>query len=208
MNIHIIGGCLLSANAYLLIAEEGAPGILIDAGCSISALSREIEKHASGLAAVFLTHGHFDHIASIDKVKEKYNPKIYIHENDASLVKNAEENMSDTFMRKSISFDKIDVLMRDGDEFSVEGIGIKVMHTPGHSMGSCIFIIGNNAFSGDTLFKGSIGRFDFPHSDFKSLLASLTRIKETLPNDMVIYPGHGRSTTMADELNKNPHLQF
>ena len=208
METYVIGGGMLSANAYLLVAEAGKPGILIDAGCSISALNKEVAKYADGIAAILLTHGHFDHIITLGKIKEQYNSKVYIHENDAQMLKDAKENMSEKFTRKDLIFDDADVLMKDGDEISIEGIDIKVMHTPGHSMGSSIFVINGSAFSGDTLFKGSIGRFDFPHSDFELLLSSLQKIKEKIPVDTVIYPGHGKKTTMAEELLKNPHLQF
>lgn len=208
METHVIGGGMMAANAYLLVAEKGAPGVLIDAGCSTSTLNREVEKHAEGISAVLLTHGHFDHLAALEKIVEQYNPKVYIHENDADMLKDGSENMSDRFMRKSISLNDADVLIKDGDEISIEGIDIKVLHTPGHTMGCCVFLSGGNAFTGDTLFKGSIGRFDFPHSDFESLLTSLNKLKDTLPRETVVYPGHGKHTTMAEELLKNPHLQF
>ena len=155
-----------------------------------------------------MTHGHFDHIVALGKIKELYNPKVYIHENDAEMLQNASENMSDRYTRKHLSFDEADVKFKDGDRISAAGLDFKVLHTPGHTMGCSIFIIDNNAFSGDTLFKGSIGRFDFPHSDFESLINSLQKIKEQIPKDTVIYPGHGKKTTMGDELVKNPHLQF
>lgn len=208
MNIHVIGGGMVGANSYLLTADKGSKGILIDAGCSISALKKEVEKHASGIAAVLLTHGHFDHITTLEKIKELYNPKVYIHKDDAKMLGDAHENMSDRFMRKVIAFDEADVLVKDGDELDIEGIKIKVIHTPGHSMGCVIYVIGDNAFTGDTLFKGSIGRFDFPHSNFEMLLNSLITIKKELPNNMKVYPGHGKSTTMAEEMAHNIHLQF
>jgi len=208
MEIYTIDGGMLSANSYLIVAKEGAKGVLIDAGCSISSLNKEIEKHTSGLSAVLLTHGHFDHITVLEKIKAQYNPKIYIQKNDAQMLKDPHENMSDRFMRKVMILDEADVLLEDGDNVSIEGLDIKVIHTPGHSMGSSLFLVEGYCFSGDTLFKGSIGRYDFPHSDFESLIASLIKIKETLPNDTVIYPGHGRKTTMEKELSTNPHLQF
>ncbi len=208
MNIYTIGGGMLSANAYLLVSEKGAKGVLIDAGCSISSLSKEVEKHTSGVSAVLLTHGHFDHITTLEKIIELYNPEIYIHENDAEMLKNSHENMSDRFMRKSISIDNTFSILKGGEKLSIEGIDINVMHTPGHSMGSCVFWSDDVAFTGDTLFKGSIGRFDFPHSDFESLIKSLNKIKNTFKKDTIIYPGHGKSTVMAEELNHNPHLHF
>lgn len=208
MEIYTVGGGILAANAYLLVSEENTSGILIDAGCSISALNRVVEKHADGIAAVFLTHGHFDHLICLEKIIEQYNPKVYIHEQEASMIKDASENMSDKFMRKSISLGDADVLLKDDDEIKIHGISIKVIHTPGHSMGSCVFMVEGNAFTGDTLFKGSIGRFDFPHSDFELLLNSLNTIKKILPKDTIIYPGHGKHTTMAEEMINNIHLQF
>lgn len=208
MEIYVVGGGMLGANAYLLVAEQGAPGVLIDAGCSMSNLSKEVDKHADGISAVLLTHGHFDHIASLGKIIEKYDPKIYIHKNDAAMLKEPAENMSDRYTRKGISLKDADVIVEDGDKININGIDINVMHTPGHTMGSCIFIVDNHAFTGDTLFKGSIGRFDFPHSDFESMVKSLTRIKKEIPKDTIVYPGHGKSTTMGSELEKNPHLRF
>ena len=208
MEVYVVSGGMFAANAYLVVSHEGSPGVLIDAGCPIAALEKEVEKHADGIAAVLLTHGHFDHIVTLGKIKELYNPKVYIHENDAKMLTDARENMSDRFHRSNLSFGEADVKFKDGDVFSIEGLDFTVLHTPGHSMGSSIFIIENYAFSGDTLFKGSIGRFDFPHSDFESLINSLQKIKEKISEDTVILPGHGKKTTMADELSKNPHLQF
>ena len=208
VEIYVVGGGMLGANAYLLVEKEGAPGVLIDAGCSISNLNKEVERHADGISAVLLTHGHFDHIASLGKIIENYNPKIYIHKNDASMLNDPKENMSDRYTRKGILLKDADVIVSDGDKLNIEGIEIDVMHTPGHTMGSCIFLADNHAFAGDTLFKGSIGRFDFPHSDFESMIRSLAKIKKELPKDTIVYPGHGQSTTMGVELEKNPHLQF
>ncbi len=208
MEIYVVGGGILAANAYLIAEHAGAPGVLIDAGCGIPSLTKEVEKHTDGIAAVLLTHGHFDHIMALEKIKEIYNPKIYIHENDADMLMDASENMSDRFIRKPLNLDKADVKFKDGDEIGVAGLNFKVFHTPGHTMGSSIFMIDSYAFSGDTLFKGSIGRFDFPHSDFESLVSSLERIKKEIPKETIIYPGHGKKTTMAEELAKNPHLQF
>jgi len=208
VEIYVVGGGMLGANAYLLVSDEGAPGVLIDAGCSISNLSKEVERHASGIAAVLLTHGHFDHIAALEKIIEKYDPKIYIHKNDADMLQDPKENMSDRFIRQGISLKDADVVIDDGDKLSIEGIEISVLHTPGHTMGSCIFIVDNHAFAGDTLFKGSIGRYDFPHSDYDSMVNSLHKIKKTLPKDTIVYPGHGQNTTMEVELAKNPYLQF
>lgn len=208
MEIYVVGGGMLGANAYLLVAEEGAPGVLIDAGCSFSNLNKEVEKHADGISAVLLTHGHFDHIAALEKIIEKYDPKIYIHKNDADMLHKPSENMSDRFLRKVISLKEADVVFEDGDVFNIEGIDIKILHTPGHTMGSSVFLSENNAFAGDTLFKGSIGRYDFPHSSFEDMVESLNKIKKTLIKETVIYPGHGESTTMKEELLKNSFMQF
>ena len=208
MNVYTIEGGMLYANSYLLSAEQKAKGILIDAGCSISALNKEVEKYTDGIAAVLLTHAHFDHIVGIEKILEQYNPKIYIHENDLEMLKTPSDNMSDRFLRKHIQLKGADVVFTDGAEFEIEGIKIKVMHTPGHTMGSCIYLAEGSAFSGDTLFKGTVGRFDFAHSDFESLLNSLVKIKNNIPPETVIYPGHGKKTTLKDELINNPHLRF
>ena len=208
MNVYTIEGGMLYANSYLVVNQPGEKGVLIDAGCSIAALNKEVEKHTDGIAAVLLTHAHFDHIVTIEKIIEIFSPKIYIHKNDLEMLKNPTENMSDRFLRKHIELKNADVVFSDGDEFDIEGIKIKAMHTPGHTMGSCIYLAEDKAFSGDTLFKGTVGRFDFPHSDFESLLKSLVSIKKEISPETIIYPGHGKKTTMKEELLHNPHLQF
>lgn len=208
MEIYEVGGGMLGAKAYLLVSQDGAPGVLVDAGCGFSNLNKEVESHANGIAAVLLTHGHFDHIVSLGKIIEKYDPKIYIHKDDAIMLKDPKENMSDRYTREGISLKDADVIITDGDLLNIGGIKINVMHTPGHTMGSCIFVVDNHGFAGDTLFKGGIGRFDFPHSDYEAMMSSLTKIKNELSVDTIVYPGHGENTTMGAELEKNPYLQF
>lgn len=208
MDTHIIKLGILGANSYLLCTSPDKPAILIDAGCNVHKVFHIVDKNASGIAAVFLTHGHFDHIHHIDEIRKKYNPKVYLHKDDAHMLIDPKENLSDKFPVKNLIHKEADILINDGDEYTVEGIKIKVMHTPGHTMGSCVFLVDGYAYTGDTLFCNSIGRFDFPHSDFKMMLTSLHNIKTLIPKTTKIYPGHGKSTILKDEIEKNPHLQF
>ena len=171
----------------------------------------ELFKH-EGLnpVAILVTHGHGDHIGGIPAIRKKWKTaKIYVGELDSDKLTDPDKNLSATF-----GFDLVtpvaDVLLRDGDTLELAKIVLEVRHVPGHSKGHVIYWIPAEPqgmlFVGDVIFRGSIGRNDFPDSDPKVQIPMIRSKILTLPDDAVIYPGHGAPTTVGAERRSNPYL--
>ena len=180
----------LETNCYLV--TEGETSILIDAEVGLDKLAKETKK----IDAVLLTHAHFDHIKNLGKISQEYNCKIYLHELAVEKLTDPSKNLSTSFgFGKSLQFDiaKMDLeVLEGGETLSIGDIkGIKVFSTPGHTDCSICIQIGENLFTGDTIFKNGVGRTDFSGGNFSSLLNSLRKLRE-LDYDN-IYPGHGDS---------------
>ena len=186
----------IGANCYV-IYEEGAKGaILIDPGAD----GEYILNHAVGkglkIEAVFLTHGHFDHVLALPYIKEKTLAPVMIHENDAVYLTDPRMSMIPPEILARIA--KPDRILKNGDSAVFAGLTIKVLHTPGHTPGSCCYIIGGHMFTGDTLFAGGIGRTDLPGSNDQEMRRSLSLLN-SLDKDYIIMPGHGQSSTLFRE---------
>ena len=144
--------------------------------------------------AVLLTHGHFDHIGAVDAVCEKYGIPVYIHEADAPKLTDMEANTGKGF-GYPVTVRTIPRLLHDDEELHLAGIGLKVLHTPGHSKGSVCYLLEEDQgiLTGDTLFKGGYGRYDFADGDFHELKESLRTLFHLTPQ-MTAWPGHGEAT--------------
>ena len=156
------------------------------------------------------THGHLDHNFGNAHLFKKYALKVEICAEDQSLVEHLPEQASTLFgMQISDDQPPIGKLLSNGELISFGNHTLQVLQTPGHSHGSCLFYVQeeDTVFSGDTLFRMSIGRTDFPEGSWQQMQQSLTTIAKTLPADTVVYPGHGPQTTIADELKYNPFLR-
>ncbi|MGI6701591.1 MAG: MBL fold metallo-hydrolase [Christensenellales bacterium] len=187
----------LGVNTYIISSAGGS--IVIDPGGNYD----EIIKYAENVSAVLLTHGHFDHIGAVYDFYSR-GVKVYIHYNDADKLSSG--NIPALYYKIKLPGD-IKPEFLNGDEIlSLNGINIKVIHTPGHSAGSVIYIIDNNIFSGDTLFYNSYGRYDFSDGDYLTLKDSIIDKIFTLQGDYNIYPGHGEYTSLDYERKYNPIL--
>ena len=189
-----------SANCYAL--ELGDDVALIDVGCETAELARYVEQKGDKIKYILQTHCHYDHILGIESVK-KYTPsaKVVIHSLDAEGLKDTELSLCERagFRQPTVS---ADIEVSDGDRLPFGNSEILVMHTPGHTVGSVIYIIKDIIFSGDTLFAGCVGRTDLPSGNSRQLLASLNRIKE-LSGEYRIFPGHENATTLSREKESN-----
>jgi glyoxylase-like metal-dependent hydrolase (beta-lactamase superfamily II) len=164
--------------------------IIIDPG--VDALKWVIDN-VNNPKAILLTHGHFDHTWSVSELKEKLNVPVYIHKNDAFM-------LSEDIFGLGVPKCEADVLIGEDEDMYIDDIQIKIKHFPGHTPGSVVYEIDDFMFSGDFIFKGSVGRVDFPYSSPKDMKKSFFKFLD-LKYDKIIYPGHGESTTIKKEQN-------
>lgn len=191
----------LQAQSYLVFDESRSDAILIDAGGDEFKILRIAQENGVNISAVLLTHGHFDHTGAC-KYLQDAGVKIYLHEKDKILVTTDEGSCG--FGLSSDKFEP-DVLLKGGENLSICGISIKVIHTPGHTNGGVCYVIDNNIFSGDTLFCGSYGRVDLG-GDIYQLKDSIINKLFKLKGDFTVYPGHQIKTLLSKERISNPIL--
>lgn len=192
----------LQANCYLLHDPAG-PAVIIDPGGDAD----EIIARCAGMQpeVVVLTHGHVDHVAAARALQRDLGVRVLAHEADWHFV--AKPHPYFAQMVGGMDPCQPDGALTDGQEIVAGSITLRVMHTPGHSLGSVCLFGENVVFTGDTLFNGSVGRTDLPGGDWETLATSLRQLIAATRPDTVIYPGHGPDTTMAQEQDENPFLQ-
>lgn len=191
------------ANCYIVYDEESSEGIIIDPGAQASNVLEEIEKLDISLKYIVLTHGHLDHIGAVEAVRAHTGALVLVHHDDKEMVEDATINMSGT-----VAFSP-DRTIGEGEVISFGHQKIKVLHTPGHSKGGiCLYFEKEQVlFSGDTLFRASIGRSDLYGGSQKQLVQMIQEKLMCLPDDVVVYPGHNERTTIGYERAHNMFLQ-
>lgn len=207
MNIITIPNGTLQANCYIVETEHAA--VVIDPGYMERQLSSYVAENPNKIKFIMLTHRHFDHLAAASALKKLTGAKIVINELDEGGLYSdllSLGSMAGGFYNKADSDAHADIYVDEGDTVTAADMVFKVLYTPGHSEGGICFLIDNILFSGDTLFKGSIGRTDFPSSNMAEMRQSLDRLC-TLPDETIVYPGHGEATTIGQEKATNMFLK-
>lgn len=193
-------------NCYILADPDASQAVLIDPGEEADLFLRRLETERFGLAAVWLTHAHLDHILGVRSVVEAMRVPVYLHPADRHLYDSMASQGEWLGLRNLEHAPPPDHALADGDSVSVGQLTFEVRHVPGHSPGAVAFIGHGIAIVGDALFAGSIGRTDLPGGDGATLLASIREKLLTLPDETVVYSGHGPETTIGRERAMNPFL--
>lgn len=197
-----------SSNSYV-IGEQNGPCIIVDLGSTNKRIIDYIKKNHTSVLGILLTHGHFDHIRGLNNFLKEFNATIFIYETENEFLLNSRLNRSKNHAEDVVVETENIYLVDDEDEINFGNqIYVKVIHTPFHTSGSVCFLIKseNALFTGDTLFKGFIGRTDLPTGNEKEVYSSLSKIKQ-LNENYTIYPGHGEITTLFNELKNNYYLK-
>ncbi|MBE6687802.1 MAG: MBL fold metallo-hydrolase [Ruminococcaceae bacterium] len=185
-------------NAFICVDPETSKCVVIDPGCDGEGIYRKIAERNLTLEYILLTHGHFDHIMACKVLKEKTGAKIAIHAYDNEMLVDPMLSYAMQFAGSNFTCGNADIFLNDGDTINCGNMSFKVIHTPGHTKGSCTFVAEESMFTGDTLFAGDVGRTDL-HGGSEKILSNSLKKLFSLEGDYRIYPGHGNFSRLSKE---------
>lgn len=194
----------IGTNVYFIVNKETRETLLVDPADNADYILEQCRMRDYHLVGILLTHGHFDHIYAIPDLRKSLDVPVYAYSEEAKLMEDPWMNRSQAWA-ESISV-KPDVLLSDHQELTLAGFRIQVLHTPGHTAGSCCYYFEDEKvlISGDTLFCESYGRTDLDTGSYSAILKSLKEKLLVLPDDVDVYPGHMDVTTIGHEKKYNP----
>jgi glyoxylase-like metal-dependent hydrolase (beta-lactamase superfamily II) len=192
-------------NSYLVSRSEGSEAVIIDPGDEADRIAARLEELSLTPVLILNTHGHLDHIGAVPDLRDRYGIPFAIHPGDAFLLENVNDHAG-MFGLSGYRDPEIDRELVAGETVEAAGLSFEVLSTPGHSPGHVTFKVDGSVFAGDCLFMGSIGRSDLPGGDPVVLKRTLNEVFLALPDETVVYPGHGPSTTVGQERRTNPFL--
>lgn len=202
LNIEMVTGGPVMTNTYVVADPEGVAFVL-DPGFEPDLVAPVVARRGWRVEAIVATHGHFDHVGGMRRAKELWPVPVWMHTEAAPVATHCGDHAL-WFGVQCENCPPPDHLLEHGDTFTCGQLSFEIRHTPGHSPGGISLICDGHAFVGDCLFAGSIGRADLPHSDPRLLMRSIRESLMTLPDETIVYPGHGETTTIGSERRQNP----
>ncbi len=194
------------SNCYIVGSYETKEAAIIDPGAQFEKIDNKLKELRLTPKIIILTHAHGDHIGAVKDFIEMYGTKVYIHEEDAEMLKDPEKNFSKGITGKGISITP-DVELKDGDIIELGDLKLEIIHTPGHTRGGICIKVENIMMTGDTLFNSSIGRTDFPGGSFDDIITSIREKIFKYDDETIVYPGHNSPSTIKLEKMGNPFLR-
>jgi glyoxylase-like metal-dependent hydrolase (beta-lactamase superfamily II) len=197
----------LQINCYLLGCRDTREAAIIDPGGDSELIIDKVAERQAIVKMILLTHGHFDHIGALDKIRKEYRCPVLIHSADANALTNPMINLS-ALTGNGIVSSEAEQLLKDGDRIQLGKLTLEVLHTPGHTRGGVCFKYDGLLFCGDTLFNSGIGRTDLPGGNITQLEQSIREKLFALPDDTLVLPGHGEPTSIGLEKTVNPFVRL
>ncbi len=196
--IRRVANDVLGSNTWICATGVAGEAIVIDPGLPAQPVLDALADDGCRAVGVLLTHGHFDHVGSAALLQEQYGAVVAMHAADRRAIKAVNFHLMACGFGERVCVPTIDTWLAEGEPFEVSGESFAVLHTPGHSPGSCTFLWRDAAFTGDTLLRTGVGLDRFPGEDADAMRASLRRLWQTLADDVTIYPGHGREERWSE----------
>lgn len=201
----------IQENCYFLVGEHERNTLIFDPGAEADELKKIVEENKLNPIAIVLTHLHHDHIGAVEELRNTYNIPVYQHKIEKDWLTDPMLNGSGRRpeMEDVKSSKPAEYLLEEMGSYSIGEFNFEMQHVPGHSPGSTVYIFHNNGFAivGDVIFNGSVGRTDFPgYGSHETLIEGINKHIVPLPGDMVLFPGHGETTTVQNEIDTNPFL--
>ena len=208
MKVVPIPNGVFAENCYLIVDEQAKQCAVVDPGEEAGLILHKIEETGSTLVGIWLTHAHLDHVVGVARVAEETGGgvPVWLHPGDRPLYDAVPQQAGAFGLAAPPDLPAPDRDMVHGEQLTVGQLRFEIRHAPGHSPGSVCLIGHGVAFSGDVLFAGSIGRTDLPGGDFETLISSIERELLSLPDETIVYSGHGPETTIGRERRANPFL--
>jgi hydroxyacylglutathione hydrolase len=201
MEIRKVIAGIYGANCYIVMDKKTKEAVVLDPGGDVDDIVKAIEVIGAKVKYILLTHGHLDHTSGVEELKAITQAVVCMSKEDDDLITQGEHLFGPLIEGGA------DKLLRQGDIIKVSDLELICIKTPGHTPGGMCFLIENCIFTGDTLFAGSIGRTDFVGGDFNTIINSIKSKLLCLPEDTIVYPGHGPYSTINNEKLRNPFLQ-
>ena len=194
----------IGTNCYVVRASRAATeAVVVDPGGDAADLQRELTRLRASVAAILITHGHWDHLGGVADLAEGTGAPVYMAEDERALLENLPDLVPEGVAARSYT---PDTFLQGDETLELAGIEFQTLRVPGHSPAHLAYYADGCLFSGDVLFENSVGRTDLPGADWETLVESIRMLSERVPPETTVYSGHGPPTTLGAELERNPFL--